>query len=144
MRRAQAVNPAFQLNDSNVDAVCGIVRRLDGLPLAVELAAAATRLLSPAAILTRLEQSMPLPGSAPVDAPERQRTLANTIAWSYELLEPQEQALLQRLSVFAGDFDLGAVAAVATDVERTRPDEAGRLDDLAALIDRSLVVRARV
>lgn len=140
-RRARAVNPRFRLTNSNVDDVCGIVRRLDGLPLAVELAAAATRWLSPAAIFTRLEQSMPLPVSAPVDAPERQRTLADTIAWSYELLGPREQGLLQRLSAFAGDFDLSALTAVAADDDRPDPGETGRLVDLAELIDRSLVLR---
>jgi predicted ATPase/class 3 adenylate cyclase len=139
--RAQSVNPAFRLTGSNVDAVCEIVRRLDGLALGIELAAAATRLLSPSAIVARLERSMPLPASAPVDAPERQRTLANTIAWSYELLDPAEQALLQQLSVFAGGFDLGAMAAVTTDVERADSDEASRLHALTVLIDRSLVLR---
>ncbi len=119
VRRAQAVKPTFRLTGANVDSVCGIVRRLDGLPLAVELAAAATRLLSPPAIIARLEKSMPLPGGAAIDTPERQRTLANTIAWSYDLLRPPEQALLQRLSVFAGDFDLHAVAAVAWAKSRT-------------------------
>ncbi len=140
VRRAQAVNPAFRLTSSNLDPVCGIVRRLDGLPLAVELAAAAIRLLSPSAIFTRLEKSMPLPGSAAIDTPARQRTLANTIAWSYDLLQPPEQALLQRLSVFAGDFTLQAVAAVAWD-EGPDLDESGRLDTLAKLVDRSLVRR---
>ncbi len=138
VRRAQAVKPSFELTASNVDAVCAIVRRIDGLALAVELAAAATRLLSPSAILSRLEQSMPLPGGAPVDAPERQRTLADTIAWTYELLDDPEQAFLQRLSIFAGDFDLRAVSAVATDVGR---GEARDLDILSTLIDRSLVFR---
>jgi len=141
VRRAQAVKPSFQLTGSNVDAVCAIVRRVDGLPLAVELAAAGTRLLSPSAILARLEQSMPLPGGAPVDAPERQRTLSDTIAWSYELLQSPEQALLQKVSVFAGEFDLRAVSAVATDDERLELVASGLLDTFAKLIDCSLVQR---
>ena len=87
VRRAQAVNPGFRLTDANTAAVVEIVRRLDGLPLAVELAAGATRLLSPAAILTRLERSLPLPGGAAVDAPERQRTMRDTIEWSARLLD---------------------------------------------------------
>ena len=141
VRRAQTVNPSFRLTAANVDAVCEIVRRVDGLPLAIELAAAATRLLSPSAIFGRLEQSLPLPGGAAVDAPERQRTLADTIAWSYDLLRPPEQALLQRLSVFSGDFDLRAIAAVASDAEQPDVDESSRLDALAELVDRSLLYR---
>jgi predicted ATPase/class 3 adenylate cyclase len=141
VRRAQAVKPSFELTVSNVDAVCAIVRRIDGLALAVELAASATRLLSPSAILSRLEQSMPLPGGAPIDAPERQRTLADTIAWTYELLQSPDQSFLQRLAVFAGVFDLRAVAAVATDVDRPDWGEPRGLDALSTLIDHSLVLR---
>ena len=111
--RARAVSPAFELTEANVEAVAAIVRRLDGLPLAIELAAAATRLLSPGGILTRLERSLPLPGGATVDAPERQRTIRDTVAWSYMLLEPAERTMLARLSVFAGAFDLDGVMALS-------------------------------
>ena len=114
VRRGQAVNPAFALTAENLDAVIDIVNRLDGIPLAVELAASATRLLTPAAIVSRLTRSLPLPGGAAVDAPERQRTLRDTIAWSYQLFGPAEQATLRRLSVFAGDFDLDGFEGVAT------------------------------
>ena len=139
--RARAVSPAFELTDANVEAVAAIVRRLDGLPLAIELAAAAIRLLSPSGILTRLERSLPLPGGATVDAPERQRTIRDTVAWSYMLLEPAERAMLARLSVFAGAFDLDGVDGPDTaqaDPASPTPDD---VTTLAGLIDRSLVHR---
>ena len=120
VERARAISPAFELTETNTDAVAAIVRRLDGLPLAIELAAAATRLLSPGGILTRLERSLPLPGGATVDAPERQRTIRDTVAWSYMLLEPAERAMLARLSVFAGAFDLARRATSRTCVDGTR------------------------
>jgi predicted ATPase/class 3 adenylate cyclase len=141
LQRAQAVSPSFRLTDANVVAVSAVVARLDGLPLAIELAAAAVRILSPAAILDRLERSMPLPGGAAVDAPERQRTLRDTIAWSYQMIEPEEQAMLQRLSVFAGDFDLGGVEAVARDAAMGIGDAPDDLEILGRLVDRSLVRR---
>ena len=139
VRRARAVNPGFGLTEANVTAVSEIVRRLDGLPLAVELAAAATRLLSPAAILTRLERSLPLPGGAAVDAPVRQRTMRDTIEWSARLLDPTERAMLGRLSVFAGDMDLDGVTAVAMDDGGA--DTGDGLEVLGRLVDRSLVHR---
>ncbi|HEX6867863.1 MAG TPA: tetratricopeptide repeat protein, partial [Candidatus Limnocylindrales bacterium] len=139
--RAQAIGPGFELNDANVEAVTSIVRRLDGLPLAIELAAAATRLLSPGAILTRLEKSLPLPGGATVDAPERQRTIRDTVAWSYLLLEPAERAMLARLSVFAGTFDLDGVMAVSPREAVPGSPMPDDVTTLAGLIDRSLVDR---
>lgn len=142
VQRATAVNPSFQLTGSNVDSVADIVRRLDGLPLAVELAAAGTRLLSPAALLARLERSLPLPGGSAVDAPERQRTLRDTIAWSYDGLGSRERTLLQRLSAFAGAFDLdgvGAVTAIGTGPGAA--DAGDGLESLDRLVDRSLVHR---
>ena len=84
---------------------------------------------------------MPLPGGAAVDAPERQRTLRDTIAWSYQMIEPDEQAMLQRLSVFAGDFDLGGVEAVARDAAMGIGDAPDDLEILGRLVDRSLVRR---
>lgn len=141
VRRALAVNPSFRLTDSNVGAVCGIVERLDGLPLAVELAAAAIRLLSPGAIRIRLERSLPLPGGTAVDAPERQRTLRDTISWSYQLLDEEERSTIQRLSVFAGDFDLEGVARVAVDGKAGIVDGDDGVEILGRLVDRSLVHR---
>lgn len=113
--RARAVRPDFAVTSVNAAAVAEICRRLDGLPLAIELAAARLRLFTPAALLMQLENAGLLAtlSSGPRDLPERQRTLAATIQWSYKLLSMTEQALLARLSVFAGGFDLAAAGAVA-------------------------------
>ncbi len=112
--------------DQTVTAVC---RRLDNLPLAIELAAARAKLLSPAALLRRLDQALPLLASGAVDRPERQRTLRATIEWSHDLLDPDAQAAFRRLSVFRGSFTLDAAEAI------TGAD----LDQLAALLDHSLL-----
>ncbi|MFN8594101.1 MAG: helix-turn-helix domain-containing protein [Thermomicrobiales bacterium] len=134
VERVQAVRPEFALNERNAVAVVEIVRRLDGLPLALELAAARARTLSPTALLARLDHRLPLLTSGTQDLPERQRTLRKTIAWSYELLSPTEQALFRRLAVFVGSCTLEAAGAV------TELDEPFKtLDGLAALIDASLV-----
>jgi predicted ATPase len=112
--------------DQAVTAVC---RRLDNLPLAIELAAARAKLLSPAALLRRLDQALPLLASGAVDLPERQRTLRATIEWSQDLLDPDAQAAFRRLSVFRGSFTLDAAEAI------TGAD----LDQLATLLDHSLL-----
>jgi predicted ATPase/class 3 adenylate cyclase len=112
--------------DETVTAVC---RRVDNLPLAIELAAARVKLLSPAALLQRLAEVLPLLGSGAVDLPERQRTLRATIEWSYDLLDSDAQAAFRRLSVFRGSFGLEAAEAI------TGAD----LDQLAALLDHSLL-----
>jgi predicted ATPase len=112
--------------DQTVTAVC---RRLDNLPLAIELAAARAKLLSPAALLRRLDQALPLLASGAVDLPERQRTLQATIEWSHDLLDHGAQAAFRRLSVFRGSFTLDAAEAI------TGAD----LDQLAALLDHSLL-----
>ena len=109
--RARAVRPDFQLDDDNAAAVGDICRRLDGLPLAIELAAARLRLFSPEALRDRLGSRLELLRSASRDLPERQQTLRATIEWSYQLLEPGEQRLFESLAVFA-DADLRAVEAV--------------------------------
>jgi predicted ATPase/DNA-binding SARP family transcriptional activator len=109
LARARAIDPAFV----DVPEVVEICRRLDGLPLALELAAARTALLSPPALLARLEQRLPTLVGGPRDAPERQRTLRATIGWSYELLEPDEQALFATLAVFIGGFTVEAAEEVA-------------------------------
>ena len=112
--RARAVKADFRLTDANAAAVAEICRRLDGLPLAIELAAARTRILDPAAMLARLGQRLELLTGGARDLPARLQTLRNTIAWSYDLLEPREQAVFRRLAVFVGGSTLEAMAAVCT------------------------------
>ena len=131
--RAQAVQEDFALTAENAAAVAAICRRLDGLPLAIELAAARVKVLPPAALLARLEQRLPLLTGGGRDLPARQQTMRDTIAWSYDLLPAAEQALFRRLAVFVGGFTLEAAEAVAgaagIDV----------LEGIASLIDSSLL-----
>ncbi len=134
--RGRAVRPGFELTETNAGDVALIVAHLGGAPLAIELAAARLRFLTPAAIRERLEGRLDLPGAGAADAPERQRTLRGAIAWSDELLDPPVRRLFRRLGVFVGGFDLACAEAVAGP-----PDELGIdvLDGLAALVDQSLV-----
>jgi predicted ATPase len=110
--RAREVSPGFEIDAGNEAAVAEICRRLDGLPLAIELAAAKIKLFSPKALLDRLELRLPLLSGGARDLPERQQTLRDTVAWSYGLLGPAERALFGRLAVFAGGFSLEAAEAV--------------------------------
>nr|MBA2277405.1 hypothetical protein [Chloroflexia bacterium] len=136
VQRAQAANPSFSLTGANGPTVAAIVHRLDGLPLAVELAAARTRQLPPAALLGQLGARLRILAGGPRDAPARQRTLRDAIAWSYDLLSPEEQAIFRRLTVFAGGFDLEAVEVVC----RPREEAGGDfLAGVASLVDKSLV-----
>jgi predicted ATPase len=125
--RARAIVPSFE-PDAAVEAIC---RRLDGLPLAIELAAARVRIFEAEELLARLERRLPILTGGARDAPERQRTLRATIVWSYDLLGTDEQRLFARLAVFAGSFDLGAAEAVCE----------ASFDLLEALVERSLVRR---
>jgi predicted ATPase len=139
VERARAVAADFSLTPSNAGAVAGICRRLDGLPLAIELAAARVRLLAPSSLLGRLERRLAvLTGGGP-DLPRRQQTLRATLEWSVELLQPSERAVFRRLAVFAGGWSVNAAEAVAAVAVLT---DADALDALQALVDTSLIQRA--
>ncbi len=133
--RARAVNPDFALTDDNVADVADICRRLEGLPLAIELAAAKVRVLTPAGIAQRLERTLPLLTAAVRDLPDRHRTMQSTIDWSVSLLPPAHRDLLQDLGVFATRFTFEAVDAIG----RGRSWDGQCIDALAALVDASLV-----
>ena len=136
IQRAQAIKPDFHITDANASCIAAICTRLDGLPLAIELAAARTNLLPPHALLARLEHRLHLLTSGARDVPARQRTLRNTLEWSYTLLDAAEQRLFRRLSVFAGGCTLDALEAIYTALG----DAAGQiLDRVASLIDNSLL-----
>jgi predicted ATPase len=135
--RARAVAPDFELAPEHAAAVAAICRRLDGLPLAIELAAARSALLPPPALLERLERRLDVLAGGPRDLPARQRTMRAAIAWSYDLLGPGEQALFRQLSVFAGGATLAAVEAICA----TEPGTASVLERLGTLLDSSLVYR---
>ena len=139
VERAQAASAGFELTSGNAGAVAEICRRLDGLPLAIELAAARVRLLPPQALLARLDDKLGLLTGGARDLPERQRTLRNTLDWSFDLLSAVEQALFARLGVFAGTFDLPAAEAVGA-AGPADPGRAGHvMDTLGSLVDSSLV-----
>ncbi len=132
--RAAAAVPGFTVDDSNAEAVAGIVARLDGLPLAIELAAARVKLLPPAEIRARLEHSLALLVSGERGVPDRQRTLRGAIAWSYELLSEEARRLLAASSVFRGGIGLADIEAVGTSSLGVPV-----LDALQELVDHSLV-----
>jgi len=134
VERARAVKPDFALRAENVEAVVEICARLDGLPLALELAAARIKLLPPQALLPRLEQRLQLLTGGPRDLDERQRTLRNTIDWSYSLLPPDEQALFARLAVFVGGRTLEAAEAICSP-----GGDIDVLEAMTALLDNSLI-----
>jgi predicted ATPase/class 3 adenylate cyclase/DNA-binding CsgD family transcriptional regulator len=138
VQRAQATRPDFQLTNANARTIAEICVRLDGLPLAIELAAARVKLLPPQALLGRLDQRLAVLTGASRDVPARQQTLRSTIAWSYNLLDATEQRLFRRLSVFVGGATLQAAEALCAALDDG--DEAGQvMDNMALLIDKSLV-----
>jgi predicted ATPase/DNA-binding CsgD family transcriptional regulator len=138
--RARSIDPRFALDAANAEAVTAVCRRLDGLPLAIELATARLRLLAPRELLDRLDPALPLLTEGPEDAPDRLRTMRRAIAWSYDLLAPEQQALFRRLAIFVGGFTLTAAEQVLADesLAATRGDV---LDGLTLLLDSSLVGR---
>ncbi len=136
LERARAARPDFQLTHANTRAIAEICVRLDGLPLAIELAAARVKLLLPQALLTRLASRLQLLTSGARNAPVRQQTLRNTLAWSYDLLDASEQRLFRRLSVFVGGCTLEAVEGISMALGEM---PASVLDGVASLIDKSLL-----
>jgi predicted ATPase/class 3 adenylate cyclase len=140
IERAMAVRPDFRVDASNAPAIAEICVQLDGLPLAIELAAARVRVLPPQAILSRLSDRLSLLSGGSRDLPERQQTLRGAIEWSHDLLEPVDQTVFARFSVFAGGADLEAAEAI---VLADWPAEAGpmpdALDALSSMVDKSLI-----
>jgi predicted ATPase len=136
--RAREVRPDFGIDDDNRAAVAELCRRLDALPLAIELAAARVRVLSPQVIVTRLDESFSLLSRAKRDLPERHQTLRATLEWSLDLLRPEERVFFRRLGIFAGSFSEDAAAAVVADAELDV------LDGLISLVEKSLLVRFEV
>ncbi|MDQ3991564.1 MAG: tetratricopeptide repeat protein [Actinomycetota bacterium] len=134
--RARAASPSFRVTDDNAPAVAEITARLDGLPLAIELAASRVKVLPPHAILDRLERRLPVLATTARNLPERQRTLRGAIAWSHDLLDASERRLFARLAVFAGGATLEAVEEVCNPGAELGEDT---LDALVALVDKSLV-----
>ena len=136
--RARAADPTFALAPENARAVAAICQRLDGLPLAIELAAAKTRLLRPPALLARLDRRLPVLTGGARDQPARLRTMRDALAWSHDALAEEERALFRRLAVFVGGFDLAAAEAVAN----TAGDPGlGVLEGVGSLVDASLLHR---
>jgi predicted ATPase/DNA-binding CsgD family transcriptional regulator len=155
IQRARAAKPDFQITNASAAAVAELCARLDGLPLAIELAAARVKLLSPQALLARLRRRLDLLIGGARDRPARQQTLRGTIDWSYDLLEPDERTLFARLAVFVGGCSLEAAEAVCAEDEgrRTEDEMAKRpsssvlrppsvLDLVASLVDKSLLRQA--
>jgi predicted ATPase/class 3 adenylate cyclase/DNA-binding CsgD family transcriptional regulator len=138
--RAQSAKPDFQMTKVNAPVIVEICTRLDGLPLAIELAAARIKLLPPLALLARLGQRLALLKVGPRDAPARQKTLRNMLDWSYDLLTTQEQQLFRRLSVFVGGCTLEAIEALCSVLG---PDDGAEsvLEGVSSLLDKSLVQR---
>jgi predicted ATPase/transcriptional regulator with XRE-family HTH domain len=155
VERARAVDPTFRLTGANAEDVAAICRRLDGLPLALELAAARVRVLPPSALLARLDATLPLLVGGARDLPARQRTMRDTITWSYNLLTPTERSLFRRLAPFAGGWTLDAAEDVwdegrpksgappegAATGEQPSTEPPSVLDLLSGLVEQSLVVR---
>ena len=136
VRRAQTVKPGFAITSATSDAVDTIVEHLEGLPLAIELAAPRLTLLPPRALAARLERRLPLLGDGPIDVPRRQQTMHGAIAWSYDLLGPDEQLLFRQLGVLQGGATLDAARAVADADDGTGQPFLRRL---AGLVDKSLL-----
>ncbi len=139
INRGKEVTPRFELTEQNVADVVQICRQLDGLPLAIELAATRLKLFTPSDLLRRLTQRIDILKSTSSSVPDRHKTLRSAVDWSYNLLEPAEQTLFRRLSVFSGGFTLEAVEAVCLEGYQ---DQFDSVDLLSSLVDKSLVHRS--
>ncbi len=140
VQRAQAVQPAFRLTPANASTIANICTRLDGLPLALELAAARSKLLSPQTLLERLERPLSILTRGASGLPSRQQTIRSTIQWSYDLLDNWEQRLFRLCSVFVGGFTLQAVEAVGTALYEGNDRTKGSvLDGIDSLVNKNLV-----
>jgi predicted ATPase/DNA-binding CsgD family transcriptional regulator len=139
VQRSHAVRPAFELTEENGPFVADVCRYLDGLPLAIELAAARSKLLSPQALLSRLGSRLAVLTSGPADAPARLQTMRNAIAWSYDLLTDEDKLFFSRVSVFSGGFTAVAAAAVTSNGGDRAGEVAGLIETLT---DNSLLHRA--
>lgn len=139
--RARAVKQSFSLNAENAETIVRICGKLDGLPLAIELAAARIRILSPESILERLDDRMQLLSGGSRDLPDRHRTVRDMINWSYELLNENEQLMFRRLAVFSGSFSIEAAEAICgfEPEDRQTKDEINILDLIASLSEKSLI-----
>ena len=137
IERSAAIRPDFCVTNENAPAVAEICARLDGLPLAIELAAARIRLLTPAAMLARLDRRLPLLSGGARDLPARQQTLRGAIAWSHDLLDDSERALFRRLGVFVGGCTIESAEAVCADVDEREPISV--LDGIESLVGQSLL-----
>ena len=135
LQRARAVDHAFAPSQDDLHAIAAACRRLDGLPLAIELAAARTKILPPAALLERLERRLPLLVDGSREAPMRQQTMRDTIAWSHDLLREEERVLFRRLAVFEGGCTLAAIEAVAVG------SQVAPLELVKSLVEQSLLQR---
>jgi predicted ATPase/DNA-binding CsgD family transcriptional regulator len=141
VRHAQDADAAFALTNATALAIAAICARVDGLPLAIELAAARVRVLPPPALLARLQRQLPVLTGGARDLPERQQTLRATLAWSENLLSSEERRLFRRLAVFVGSFTLAAAEAVCAAPDGAEPLGVEVVDGLGALVDQSLVQR---
>jgi predicted ATPase/DNA-binding XRE family transcriptional regulator len=138
VERAMSARSDLVIAPKDMAAIAAICARLDGLPLAIELAAAWTRLLSPRGLLVHMDPALPLLAGGHLDLPTRQRTLRETIAWSYDLLAPAEQAWLRQLAVFAGGWAIESAAAIREAEKAARQDI---LPAMAALVDQNMILR---
>ncbi|HEV2065487.1 MAG TPA: tetratricopeptide repeat protein [Thermomicrobiales bacterium] len=150
VQRAKATTPEFELTRRNAETVAAICSRLDGLPLAIELAAARIRIFTPESLLARLNDRLAVLTGGPRDMPSRQRTMRSAIQWSYDLLSREEQVVFQRLAIFSGSFSLGAATEIldfpvgstsASPDAPYSPDSPDVLECLLSLLDKSLIVR---